>query len=114
MFGKKIWENESGAVYERSDVPISNELLVTEKHGRKGAVFCAYQMLGTNPFPLVFCLHEYEQKDRERKELYDFEVVDVILNIVSMMSPYTAVFVLEKIWKIRRRTRCFRLRRKKR
>ena len=97
LFGKKIWENESGAVYERSDVPISNELLVTEKHGRKGAVFCAYQMLGTNPFPLVFCLHEYEQKDRERKELYDFEVVDVILNIVSMMSPYTAVFVLEKM-----------------
>ena len=36
-------------------------------YGRKGEVFCAYQILGINPFDLFVCLHQYKKNDRERK-----------------------------------------------
>ena len=97
MFGKKIWESDIGAVFERSDKPIHENLPQTHKYGKKGAVFCAYQMLGTNPFPLVFCLHDYDRLDRERKSLHAFEVNNIILKIATNITPEAAVIILEKM-----------------
>ena len=42
LFGELLWEDYSGAIYTRSDVPIPTELPCTYKFGRKGCVFCAY------------------------------------------------------------------------
>lgn len=97
MFGEKIWESEIGAVYERSKYPINSCLPETHKYGKKGAVFCAYQMLGTNPFPLVFCLHDYEKLDRDRRSLHRFEVNNVILEVVTNVTPEAAMVILEKM-----------------
>lgn len=98
MFSKCIWEDELCAVYERSSIPIDKRLPHTDKFGDTGAVFCAYQMLGTNPFPLVFCLHDYDSTDRERNALHEFEVNEVVLKIATLVSPKAATEILEKMW----------------
>ena len=97
LFGRKIWEDSDGAVFERSDNPIHYNLPVTYKYGKKGAVFCSYQMRGTNPFPLVFCLHNYNNIDRDRNVLYTFEVNDIILQIATIVPPIVAVELLERM-----------------
>ena len=97
LFGKKLWESDFGAVYTRSTHPINEHIPVTYKFGKKGLVLCGYQIRGTNPFPFVFCLHKYNNMDRERNTLYDFEVIDVILRLVTEVSPETAMIILEKM-----------------
>lgn len=97
LFGKKIWESDRAAVYERSSNPINENLPKTYKCGSKGAVFCGYQMLGTNPLPLVFCIHDYDKLDRDRRTLHEFEVNSIILKIASIVSPEAAVVILEKM-----------------
>ena len=94
MFGKKIWESEKGAIYERSKVPINKNLPFVSEYGRKGAVFCGYQMLGTCPFDFVICLHHYTKEDRERKGLYSFDVIDVVRDIAHYTDYDGAYFLL--------------------
>ena len=60
-------------------------------------VFCGYQLLGSNPFGLAVCLHEWRNSDRERKSLYSFYVVDVFEDIARHISPEGAIAVLEKM-----------------
>ena len=55
-------------------------------YGRKGEVFCAYQILGINPFDLVVCLHQYKKNDRERKTLYRSEVIDVFEDVARLIE----------------------------
>ena len=57
----------------------------------------SYQLLGSNPFGLSFCLHDYAQQDRERNELYYFEVVQVIGELCTYLSSDAAVKILEKM-----------------
>lgn len=97
LFGKMIWEGAQGAIYERSSVPINEYLPQTIDCGSTGAVFCSYQMLGTIPLPLVFCLHNYDKLDRDRRTLHKFEVIDVMLKLFPLISPAAAVIVLEKM-----------------
>ena len=77
LLGEKIWENSDGAVYTRSKEQYDNKLPYNYNYGRKGIVFCGYQLRGSNPFDLVVCLHDFEQNDRERDSLLDMEVVTV-------------------------------------
>ncbi|MBQ7606731.1 MAG: hypothetical protein IJU76_01950 [Desulfovibrionaceae bacterium] len=97
LFGEKLWEGSEGAVYLRSNTPIPELLPCTKDNGRKGAVFCGYQMLGTNPFDLVLCLHAYKKNDRERKTLYAFDVVDVFEELAYYCSAKCAMVMLEKM-----------------
>jgi hypothetical protein len=97
LIGEKIWEGEAGAVYARSSAVYDNRLPHTGGFGKKGAVFCGYQLLGSNPFPLVVCLHQWERDDRERHTLYDFQVIDVFESIAHYIDPYGAMCMLEKM-----------------
>lgn len=99
IMGELLWQGDAGAVFLRSRQPINKSLPVTTDFGRKGAVFCGYQMLGTCPFNLVVCLHRYRKEDRERKSLYSFDVVDVFESISSYVSPHCASVMLEKMRK---------------
>ncbi|MGN0485482.1 MAG: hypothetical protein ACI4HI_18235 [Lachnospiraceae bacterium] len=63
----------------------------------EGAVFCAYQLRGSNPFGLSICLHDYEQNDRERSELYAFEITQILGEVASFISPSGAVYMLERM-----------------
>ena len=97
IMGKVVWESSIGAVLERSKEPINPDLPYIRDYGRKGAVFCGYQMLGTNPFNMVVALHSFKKEDRERSTLYKFDVVDVFKKIASHISAHGAVFMLEKM-----------------
>ena len=97
IMGKELWSDKEGAVFLRSKTPINTDLPVTRDYGRKGAVFCAYQMLGTNPFDLVVCLHKYKNEDRERRSLYAFNVIDVFEEIAQYVNPQCAMIMLEKM-----------------
>ena len=97
IMGKLLWKGPEGAVFLRSSNPINERLPVTRDYGRKGAVFCGYQMLGTNPFNLVVCLHHYKKEDRERRSLYPFDVIDVFSSIVFNIDADCAMIMLEKM-----------------
>ena len=97
IMGKRIWQGKEGAVFLRSKIPIRDNLPVTKEFGSKGAVFCGFQLLGTNPFDLVVCLHRYKKQDRERRGLYSFEIIDVFEEIVRYVSPECAMIMLEKM-----------------
>ena len=97
IMGKQLWMGKEGAVFLRSKSSLNKNLPVTSDYGRKGAVFCGYQMLGTNPFDLVVCLHKYKKNDRERRSLYSFDVVDVFENICAYIDPDCAMIMLEKM-----------------
>ena len=97
LIGEVIWEGKEGAVYKRSQNKYDENLPYTRDFGRKGAVFCSYQLLGSNPFDLVVCIHHYRKEDRERRSLYSFNVVDVFRSISYYIDPYGAVYMLEKM-----------------
>lgn len=97
LLGEKIWEGTMGAVYVRGDATFTKDLPYTSRYGPRGAVFCGYQLLGSNPFDLVVCLHNWRKTDRERKALYTFDVVDVFEAIAYHISPSGAITMLEKM-----------------
>lgn len=97
IMGRKLWQGKEGAVYLRSKEPIDESLPQTRDFGRRGAVFCGYQMLGTNPFDVVICLHRYRKEDRERRSLYSFEVIDVFEEICRYIDSECAMTLLEKM-----------------
>lgn len=97
IMSTEIFANKDCAVYLRSSQTINPLLPVTRDYGRKGAVFCGYQMLGTNPFNLVVCLHKYKKEDRERRGLYAFEVIDVFEEVCRFVDSKCAMIILEKM-----------------
>lgn len=97
LIGEVIWEGKEGAVYKRSQNKYDENLPYTNDFGRKGAVFCSYQLLGSNPFDLVVCIHHYKKEDRERRTLYNFDVIDVFRSISYYIDPHGAVYMLEKM-----------------
>ncbi len=97
LFGKKIWEGNEGAVYVSCNDDYDSYLPYTYDFGRKGTVFCSYQLLGSNPFGLAVCLHSFKKQDRERHALYDFDVVDVFERIADIVDAKGAMFILEKM-----------------
>ena len=97
IMGKMLWKGNEGAVFLRSKNPINDYLPVTSDFGKKGAVFCGYQMLGTNPFDLVVCLHNYKKEDRERRSLYAFYIIEVFEKIVRYVDSECAMVMLEKM-----------------
>ena len=94
IMGEKVWMGKEGAVFLRSRNQINPDLPVTYGFGRKGAVFCGYQMLGTNPFNLVVCLHDYKKGDRERRDLYSFEVIRVFEYICEYIDASCSMVML--------------------
>lgn len=97
IMGQLIWKGEAGAVFQRSKNKINRNLPATSEFGRKGAVFCGYQMLGTSPFDLVVCLHRYKKNDRERRGLYTFEVIGIFEDMCRYIDSKCAMAMLEKM-----------------
>lgn len=97
LIGELIWEGKEGAVYKRSQNKYDENLPYTNELGRKGAVFCSYQLLGSNPFDLVVCIHHYRKEDRERRSLYRFDVIDVFETISYYIDPCGAACMLERM-----------------
>ena len=96
LLGEKIWENSDGAVYTRSKEQYDNKLPYNYNYGRKGIVFCGYQLRGSNPFDLIVCLHDFEQNDRERDSLLDMEVVTVFKRMSALLPAQASFKIVEK------------------
>ena len=97
MLGEKIWEGSEGALYYRSKNPIDSNLPYVCEYGRVGAVFCSYQMLGSNPFDLVVSINKYKKNDRERNCLYRSDIVDIFERMASYIDAQAAFKMLEKM-----------------
>jgi hypothetical protein len=95
LFGEKIWEGRDGAVYKRSSVPLPAYSIKTKEFGEAGIVFAAYQNLGSINVPLVFANHRYRRDDRDRKGLYDFDVISLIEKLVSNITAQASATILE-------------------
>lgn len=95
LLGAELWRDESGAVYELGEGAYDNCLPFTFKYGRKGPVFCNYQLRGSSPFRLAVCLHDYNDDDRDRQELYEFDIVRIFENIAYRVTPEAAMAMLE-------------------
>jgi hypothetical protein len=95
LFGEKIWESEEGAIFKRSDVPLPSRYVYTSTFGKSGIVFSSYQAAGSIDVPLVLCNHTFDKKDRDRKELYDFDVISLILTLVYSIDAQASFVVLE-------------------
>lgn len=100
LLGEKIWENCDGAVYTRSKTQYDCELPYNYDFGRKGIVFCGYQIRGSNPFDLVVCLHDFEQNDRERDSLLEMEVVTVFKRMSAILSAEASFKIIEKMRRV--------------
>lgn len=100
LLGEKIWENCDGAVYTRSKEQYDNKLPYNYNYGRKGIVFCGYQLRGSNPFDLVVCLHDFEQNDRERDSLLDMEVVTVFKRMSALLPAQASFKIVEKMRRV--------------
>ena len=100
LLGEKIWENSDGAVYTRSKEQYDNKLPYNYNYGRKGIVFCGYQLRGSNPFDLVVCLHDFEQNDRERDSLLDMEVVTVFKRMSALLPAQASFKIVEKMRRV--------------
>jgi hypothetical protein len=95
LLGQPIWTSTTGAVYTRSSVQKPWGYPSTSENNGSGIVFAGYQAVGSFEYPLVFCLHDHRQLDRERNTFYRMNVIDLIRNTVSRLSPEASMVVLQ-------------------
>mgnify|MGYP007030117318 CR=1 FL=1 len=97
LFGEKIWSSPQAAIFFRSKYPKPDNYPSTYASTGEGIIFTSYQAMGSCSYPLIFCLHNYRQNDRERSGLYKIQVIDVIKRIAALMTPKASALVLEII-----------------
>ena len=98
LLGKRIFENQYAAIYERSE--IIKPLHFPNSYGLlgEGLVFSGFQVRGSFLLPLVICNHRYKTTDdRERNEIYIGTVIDMLLDIVDIISADACLYLLEKL-----------------
>jgi hypothetical protein len=95
LFGKEIWSSDSAAVFYRSKKDKPRHYPSTFDYYGEGIIFAGYQAMGSFPHSLIFCLHTYRPKGRERDSFYQMDVIDNIKRVVSKLPPEAAFEVLE-------------------
>lgn len=97
LLGPLIWESRSVAIHERSKVPKPRKLPSTSEYGGEGIIFAGYQARGSLPHPLVFCVHDHLSADRERRNFHRMDVMDVIRQAVTSITPVAAAALLRRL-----------------
>ncbi|MFH0726375.1 MAG: hypothetical protein V2B19_08520 [Pseudomonadota bacterium] len=97
LFGEKIWESPGAAVYFRSTESKPINYPCTYDDPGPGIIFAGYQALGSFQYPLIFCLHHFRFNDRERNSFFRMDVVRVIGQIASRLSPEASATVLRVV-----------------
>lgn len=95
LFGQPIWSSETCAVYHRSPEPKPFGYPRTDRDPGAGIVFAGYQAVGSFPYPLIFCLHDSRQTDRERNTFYRMNVIDLIQTVVFRLPAEPSAVVLQ-------------------
>lgn len=102
LIGATLWENEDASICYRT---------INKKPGHyptsygnflgDGIVFGSYQALGSLSIPIVFSLHNYSIKDRDREFVSEIDVVNIVTGVVQLVPPEVALIVLpyfKKYW----------------
>ncbi|MDR1642412.1 MAG: hypothetical protein LBT59_22205 [Clostridiales bacterium] len=95
LLGEKLWENISGAIYTRSSAPLPKNSFKTPEFGAAGIIFASYQNLGSIDVPFVFANHTFRKDDRDRNGLYDFDIIELIRDLIPRVDPETSLLLLE-------------------
>lgn len=95
LLGKEIWSSDKVAIFKRSSVPKPDYYPCTYEYDGEGVLFAGYQAMGSFPYPLVICLHDYRIKDRERNSFYKMDVVDILKEVAWKMSLSAASEILQ-------------------
>jgi hypothetical protein len=84
LFGEKVWESPEAAVYCRSKEPKPDGYPRTYDEPGPGIIFAGFQALGSCQPPLIFCLHNFRLKDRERNSFYRMDVTKDVWRNATM------------------------------
>lgn len=105
LFGEEIWRSENGAVYKRSRHVKPSHFPVTSDLEGSGMFFTGYQVRGSIPVPLIFCLHYHRDTDRDRRDFFRVDLIPLIADLVMRLPAPSAARVLEELrcfWRSRR------------
>jgi len=94
LLGKKIFSGGPIALYYRSDTPKPYNYPQTNQYYGNGIIFAGFQALGSHPYDLVFCIHNYRNIDRERNNFFRMHVIDFVNSISTELPPAAAYKVL--------------------
>jgi hypothetical protein len=101
LLGKLIFENEYCAIHERSEKPKPKQFGHSLGPGGDGIIFIGFQARSDFVKPIVICNHRFKTPDRERKFIYFGTVLDVLIDLVDLISIETCIYLLrqlEKYW----------------
>lgn len=105
LLGKEIWRSEKGAVYTRSRLRKPPKYPETSRFEGPGIIFASFQARGSMPVPLVFCLHNHRDNDRDRDVFYRMDAMSLISIVVTHMTAPAAAGVLQELKRFWRGTR---------
>jgi hypothetical protein len=97
LLGKRIFENEYAAIYERSKQ--SKPAHFPEGFDLKGdgIVFIGYQARGSFGRPLVLCNHRFITRERERHDIHFGTVLDMLIDLVDLIDAHVCCYLLEQL-----------------
>jgi hypothetical protein len=101
LLGKEIFSAGPIALYYRSDTQKPDAYPSTYQYSGNGIIFAGFQALGSLPYDLVFCIHNYRTKDRERNNFFKMDVIDLVNSISVKLPPeaaYKVLVVLKNKW----------------
>jgi len=95
LFDRCLWQSSEGAVYTRSKRSKPAGFPSTYNDSGPGIVFAGFQAMGSFQEPLVFCLHNHRNDDRDRGTYYSMQVVDLIQRLVPKLSSESSSDILK-------------------
>ncbi len=94
LLGEKIYENKIAAVYRRSKMPRSSDLLETRGLPGNGIIFARLQLLGSIDADLVFAFHDFTPESRDRRSLYTNDAMRAAFNAAAECDAGAALKLL--------------------
>lgn len=101
LLGELLWEDDCGAVFYRSKIEKPEHFPISYESKGDGIVFGSYQALGSFEVPLVFCLHNYKQEDRDRNTYSKIDIINILVGLIRYLSPSVSAILLaefKKYW----------------
>ena len=97
LLGKRIFENEYAAIYERSKRRKPAHFPEGLDLKGEGIVFIGFQARGSFALPLALCNHRFETHERERHDVFFGTVLDMLIDLVDLIDAGTCCYLLEQL-----------------
>jgi len=97
LLGKRIFENEYAAIYERSKQPKPAHFPEGLDLNGEGIVFIGFQARGSFIRPLAICNHRFKTKERERHDVFFGTVLDMLIDLVDIIDAGVCCYLLKQL-----------------